>query len=116
MHTRSPRRQKAIAGVAVIALLTTPLPSGVTAQNAPAVQSQAEIDGGWPRAYRTPAGAELVIYQPQVASWDGRQQMVAYAAVSYRPPSADRPTLGTVRIEAATDVFMPDRLVRFSPV
>ena len=27
------------------------------------------VDGGWPRAYSTPSGGRIVVYQPQVASW-----------------------------------------------
>ena len=42
----------------------------------------APVDGGWPRAYTTPSGAHLVLYQPQVASWDAQERMVAYSAVS----------------------------------
>ena len=28
------------------------------------------IDGGWPGSYTTPAGASVVLYQPQIASWE----------------------------------------------
>jgi hypothetical protein len=58
----------------------------------------------------------MLIYQPQIASWDGRQHMVAYAAVAYRPQTAKTPSLGTVRIESTTAVALDDRLVRFSPL
>ena len=40
-------------------------------------------DGGWPRGYVTPSGGKIVVYQPQVASWENQNHMVAYAAVSY---------------------------------
>jgi hypothetical protein len=74
------------------------------------------VDGGWPRAYETSARAHLLVYQPQIASWDGRKQMVAYAAMSYQAAGAEKPSLGTVKIEAATSVSVEDRLVRFSPL
>src|SRR5262245_14135111 len=73
-----------------------------------------EVDGGWPRAYVTAANAQLVLYQPQVASWDGQAKMVAYAAVSYQPNAAEKPALGTIRIESTTSVWVDDRLVQLS--
>jgi len=74
------------------------------------------IDGGWPRAYRTPSGGELLLHQPQVASWEGEKRMVAYAAVSYKPNGATKPELGTITIEANTKVSLEERLVRFTPL
>ena len=43
-----------------------------TAAAAPAATAPtpAPPDGGWPRAYTTPSGGKIVVYQPQVASWD----------------------------------------------
>jgi len=79
---------------------------------APAV-SDAIVDGGWPRAVLTPAGGQLLIYQPQVSTWDRQKEMLAYAAVSYQVKGATRPELGTVTIEATTDVSLDQRLVRF---
>jgi hypothetical protein len=99
------------------------MPQVVGTQGSPSQSSQAtttqldpSIDGGWPRAYVTSTKAQLLMYQPQMASWDGRQQMVAYAAVAYQPQNATRPSLGTIKMEAKTDVSLEDRLVRFSPV
>src|SRR5262245_10152097 len=40
--------------------------------------------------------------------------MVAYAAVSYQPKGATKPALGTVTIEADTDVCVEARLVKFT--
>jgi len=47
-----------------------------------AASTPAPIDGGWPRAYRTPSGGELLLYQPQVSSWEGQKRLVAYAGVA----------------------------------
>ena len=55
---------------------------------APAQDPAAEIDGGWPRAYETATKARLLLYQPQIASWDGQRHMVAYAAAAYEAPGA----------------------------
>jgi hypothetical protein len=75
-----------------------------------------DVDGGWPRAYLTRADAAVIVYQPQIASWDGRTKMVAYAAVAYQPKGAKQSSLGTVKLESTTSLSVPDRLVRFSPV
>ena len=55
-------------------------------------------------AYTTPSGGKIVVYQPQVASWDDQKHMVAYAAVSYEAKGAPKPALGSVKIEADTKV------------
>ena len=75
-----------------------------------------DVDGGWPRDYTTPGGASLRVFQPQVASWDGKQRMVAYAAVSYATTGAVKPALGTVKFEADTAVAVDERLVNFSSI
>jgi len=74
-----------------------------------------DLDGGWPRDLTTTTGA-IRIYQPQIASWDGQRHLVAYAAVSYTAKGADKPSLGTVKIEADTSVAVGERLVNFSPI
>lgn len=71
-------------------------------------------DRGWPRGYKTPGGAQIVLYQPQVASWDEQRRMVAYTAASYLPAGAKKPELGTLKVEADTQVSTAERLVRFS--
>ena len=71
-------------------------------------------DGGWPRAYTTGAGANLILYQPQVASWANQAHVMMYSAVSYHSKGAKAPSLGTVKIEADTSVAVAERLVNFS--
>ena len=71
-------------------------------------------DRGWPRGYKTAGGAQLVLYQPQVASWESQRHMVAYTAASYLPAGAKKPELGTLKVEADTEVSTAERLVRFS--
>jgi len=110
---------RAIAVAAIVSLCPASTDLRLDAQGtaAPsAATASAPIDGGWPRGYQSRAGAQIVIYQPQVASWDGRKQMLAYAAVSYQPANADKPTLGTIAVQAATAVSFEERLVRFSPL
>jgi hypothetical protein len=83
---------------------------------APASTAPAAVDGGWPRAYSTPTSGRILVYQPQVASWDGQRHMVAYAAVGYEAKGATKPALGSIRIEADTKVAVSDRLVSFAPM
>ena len=71
------------------------------------------IDGGWPRVVSLPSGATILVYQPQVASWDKQTHLVAFSAVSHRAKAADKPAIGTIRLEADTKVALEDRLVSF---
>ena len=74
----------------------------------------APADGGWPRAYATPSGGKILVYQPQVAEWTDQKHMVAYAAVSWQARTAAKPTLGSLKLEADTKVATAERLVKFS--
>ena len=56
-----------------------------------ATTATAAADPGWPRAYTTPAGARVQIYQPQIASWEGQTHLVAYLAVAHTAAGADGP-------------------------
>jgi hypothetical protein len=74
----------------------------------------AVADPGWPRAYTTPSGSRVQIHQPQIASWEGQKHLVAYVAVVHQAKGADKPTVGTAKIEADTMVALEERLVRFA--
>jgi hypothetical protein len=87
---------------------------GVWSQPAPPQQQAAPADGGWPRGYQLASGGSVIVYQPQIASWDDQKHMVAWSAISYQQQGADQPALGTVKIEADTDVAVNERLVNFS--
>ena len=86
--------------------------AGTAAKPAAKAASPAPPDGGWPRGYVTPSGAKIVVYQPQVASWENQKHVVAYAAVSH-DTGAEKPALGSVKIEAETKVSVEERLVNF---
>ena len=122
MGPRRSRLRKPFAIVAVAAMLGPAMRDAVVLAQAPATSAaatpanSAAIDGGWPRAYTTASGALLIVYQPQIARWDGRAHMVSYAAVAYQPDKAAKPAMGTVALESTTTVSLDDRLVRFSPV
>ena len=129
IHPRNagPLRTTMIQAVVLALVVQTAVP-GLTAQapaqkaSAPAsaqkplITPQAETGGdpGWPRTFQTPSGTRFVLYQPQIATWEQQRRMVAYAAVSVESPGGQKPTLGTVKLEANTKVALDDRLVNFS--
>jgi hypothetical protein len=78
-----------------------------------ATSSAAPVDGQWPRVLDVSGGGTILVYQPQVASWDKQSHMVAFSAVSYRGKTDEKPALGTVKLEADTKVAVTERLVSF---
>ena len=88
-------------------------PSAAPAATAKPAAAPAPIDGGWPRLYDLPSGGTMLVYQPQVASWDKQKHLVAFSAVSYRTKAGDKPAVGTIKVEAETSVSSAERLVSF---
>jgi hypothetical protein len=95
--------------VAALALWSSGVPHEEPLMAAPAATP---ADPGWPRTYTTAAGVRVQIYQPQIASWHGQRQLVAYAAVSHQA-TGGKPVLGTIKVEAETSVAVAERLVSF---
>ena len=81
------------------------------AQEAP---SPPPRDGGWPRRYIGPDGALVVIYEPQIATWENQRLLTMHAAVSYSAKGSEKPLVGTIIAEADTRVSVEERLVDFS--
>jgi hypothetical protein len=141
------RRHAGAAVAAAVSLFIQPLtpliagqaPAGQTAKPAastappakPAAQSAAKpaaapaatapVDGGWPR-YFDAGGASVLLYQPQISSWENQKHVVAFSAVSVRhnapaqsattgTAGSEKPAVGTVKLEADTQVSVSDRLV-----
>ena len=133
-HSSTYARIKARVAVLTIISLLAPSVGPLVAAQAPAAKAPAaqtptakppaatgkptadpaEPDGGWPRAYTTPSGAALVLYQPQIASWADQKLVTVYAAVSYTAKGAKEPGLGTIKVESDTSVAVDERLVSFS--
>ena len=86
-------------GQATPGAATAPLPPGTNA------------DTGWPRTVVLKSGT-AVWYQPQIESWTGQRQMIGWSAVSYQPTGAKEPALGTIKVEAETQVSIDERVVR----
>jgi hypothetical protein len=93
---------------------TTPLAAAPKSSPAVAARPTPPADGGWPRGYVTGSGARVVLYQPQVESWPDQKEMTLHAAVAYQAQGAQKPSLGTIKIESKTKVALADRLVNFS--
>ena len=97
-----------------------PAPSTATTQPgakpplaAVAAATPPPVDGGWPRIVNLSNGGSILMYQPQIATWDKQTQMTAFSAVSYRDKTGAKPVLGTIKIDAETKVALEDRLVNF---
>ena len=71
-------------------------------------------DRGWPRGYSLPSEAQIVLFEPQIASWENQKHAVAFAAVSYVAKGEQKPVLGTIKLETETEVSLEQRLVKFS--
>ena len=100
----------ATAGFATACEAATAPDSAAHAATAP------DPDGGWPRSLTTATGAALIIYQPQILSWDAQRNLVAMAALSYLAKGATTPKLGTVQLESPTSVSIDERLVNLQKV
>ena len=112
--TPAPKTQKPAPAPAKPAAPTTA--PAKTAATAPAGSATQAVDGEWPRAYLSPAKAELLVYQPQILTWEGQKHVVAYSAVSYKAPKDTKPSLGTIKLESESDVALEDRLVRLKQI
>jgi hypothetical protein len=77
---------------------------------APAPPPGTSVDPGWPRTIALPHGTAIV-YEPQIESWAGQKQILAWSAVAYTPTGAKEPALGTIKIEGPTRVSVDDRVV-----
>jgi hypothetical protein len=87
-----------------------------TAKPATTSAASTPIDGGWPRVFTLASGGSILVYQPQISSWEAQKHMVAFSAVSYRAPGAEKPVLGTFKLESNTGVSVADRLVKLEKI
>ena len=89
-----------------------------TAPKAATTQSAAvsTVNVAFPRSYKTPNGGRVILYEPQVSEWPEQKRMVAYSAVSYLAPGAQKSVLGTIKVEGDTSVSLAEHLVKLSPL
>ena len=116
MRTRGMRGTKCVAWVALVLLLLPP--GGVSAALMQAARTPtpaaAAPDLGWPRRYLAPNGALVVVYEPQIASWDDQKLLTLYVAVAYTAKGSEKEQVGTIMAEADTRVSVSERLVDIS--
>ena len=107
----------AAAGQTTAKPATTSSTAGTQAASKPApaasTTTAGPVDGGWPRIYALQSGGSVLVYQPQVASWDNQRHLVAFAALSYSIKATEKPAPGTIKLEADTKVSNEERLVSF---
>ena len=79
MRTRHSSSRTAVALATAASLSLFPVPrrrarAGACGLQAPPQKPRRRrnepVDGGWPKAFNAPSGATVMVYQPQVASWD----------------------------------------------
>src|SRR5215813_12649060 len=99
--------------VALVGLSLLQLPSGFARPIEPRQSSRTSVqsgqdsgDPGWPRGYSLPSEAQVVLFQPQVASWENQKHIVALSAVQYIGKDDKKPALGTIKFEADTEVSL----------
>jgi hypothetical protein len=118
MRASGSLRRSFVAMIATGCMIVMPggavAPWITVATAAPVVYTAPAADGVWPRRNQTADGAIVVMYEPQVASWDNQKLLKLYAAVSYSPKGSNSPLLGTIVAEADTRVSVEERLVDFS--
>jgi hypothetical protein len=67
-------------------------------------------DNGWPRQI-VGSGASLLVYQPQIDSWNAYKNLKGQAAFSIAPKSGAKATVGVASFHALTDVNKDNRTV-----
>ncbi len=65
----------------------------------------------WPREYSGKQGGKLLLYQPQVITWEDHTRLEARAAVSFYAMGMLKPSLGTFRFQAHTETDLATREV-----
>src|SRR5262249_33855124 len=88
-----------------------PAPAPAPVPDSSAGAASSSPDGGWPRSITTGSGATIILYQPQIASWEGQKKLVAMAALSYTAQGATKPQVGTMKLSSPTSVSTEDRMV-----
>ncbi|POF28043.1 SH3 domain-containing protein [Roseibium marinum] len=64
--------------------------------------TEAEETTGWPRSFRTDAGATLVLYQPQFTAWDNFKTLEALVAAEYLENKDAKPVFGVIGVSGQT--------------
>ncbi|MBK9528498.1 MAG: hypothetical protein IPO41_09320 [Acidobacteria bacterium] len=107
----SMRRNSLLTILLITTLLLPGLNLAVRAQTPQRKPTQAGAP--FPRTHKLSTGGAVTIFEPQIASWEKQTELVAWSAVSYEAKPGDKPSIGSIKIEADTEVSLDERLVRF---
>lgn len=92
-------------------LLAIAIGGSVRAQEPPPEPEKAAVqDPGWPRVLEKD-GQKVVIYQPQVDSWEDYRKIVFRAAVGVTPKNEKETVFGVIEVHADTKVDHDTRMV-----
>jgi hypothetical protein len=67
----------------------------------------------WPREFKED-GSTLVLYQPQIESWENQTKLVGRTALRVTPPNSTKPYYGALRFHAETRTNINNRTVYVS--
>lgn len=109
---RTDYRLKSISLLSIAGLFVAIVFTCVVAAETPSPADEIQ-DNGWPRAYDTDEYS-ILLYQPQVDQWPDFGRITFRAAISIAQKGQEDRTYGTVRVSAATQVSITDRLVQIS--
>ncbi len=95
----------------VASLLVTTLPVPTVSAQPPAGASSNNVirDPGWPREFDR-NGTKLIVYQPQIDTWEKFRDLTADTAISLSQPD-EKPVLGAISLHANTVPDLDTRTV-----
>lgn len=99
-------------GIWTTAALILVLAPGARPQEEPPQQEPPKPEGPrWPREYTGEKGGTLVLYQPQIESWQNYRTIKAWFAMSLKAPGSKDEILGSMQLRATTSTDNASRTV-----
>ncbi len=102
-----------VSSILVFSVLLSGMSPTAQGQTKQTSTAPTQIGASFPRSYKLSNGGAVTLYEPQVASWFSQTHMVAWSAVSYESKPGEKPVIGSIKIEANTEVSVDERVVRF---
>lgn len=107
------KKRPFLASILLLALTLSGLLRPAISQTSSIPPTQDQEIAPFPRTYKLLSGGHVTLYEPQVTSWSGQTHLVAWSAVAYEAKPGEKPTIGSIRIEAVTEVSLDGRMVHF---
>src|SRR3990170_1987845 len=76
-------------------------------------KTQTVTEVQWPREFKNKDGAKLVMYAPQIESWEEFSKLQARVAMAFAKNAKESPQLGSFLLSADTEADHETRLVKF---